>query len=122
MATRSSTPDLVREALGEAQQLVRLEVELAKDEVKHEVREAEGAAIGFGLAALLGVVALALFATAIVLALGGTAGAAIVVAACFLGAAAIAALVAFWLVPKKPLERTRAHARRDVKQLEEHAR
>jgi len=116
----ASTSDLVREALGEARELVRIEVALAKAEVKHEIRDAEGAAIGFGVAGLLGLVALTLFAVAIVLAFGGTAVAALVVGACFVLAAGIASLVGFALVPEKPLAHTLEEARRDVEEVERH--
>ena len=70
----ASTAELVREAMDEARELVRLEVALAKEEVKAELKQVQRAAIGFGVA--LGVArssCSASSAVALVLALGGTA-------------------------------------------------
>lgn len=116
----ASTVDLVREALDEAKELVRLEVAIAKDEVKQEVKLAKAAAIGFGVALAAALVMLSLLAMAIVFAVGGTAVAALVVAAAFLVIAGIAAYVGYALLPKKPLDHTIANVKRDVSQLKEH--
>jgi branched-chain amino acid transport system substrate-binding protein len=48
----ATATELVREALEETRQLVKLEVELAKDEVRAELIEAKKAAIMFGVAAI----------------------------------------------------------------------
>jgi uncharacterized membrane protein YqjE len=117
---QASTVDLVREALDEAKELVRLEVEIAKDEVKQEVAQAKKAAIGFGVALAFALVVLSLVAVAIVLAVGGTAGAALIVAAVFLVLGGIAGYVGYTMVPKKPLDTTMTRVKRDVNQLKEH--
>jgi hypothetical protein len=121
MATEKSTADLVREAVDEAKQLVRIEVELAKDEARKEVKSIEGAAAAFGAGAAALVDCLALIGVAIVLAVGGTWVAAIIVAICFFVLAGIGAGVGYALIPKKPLEKTRERATTDLRQLEEHA-
>ncbi len=121
MATEKSTADLVMEAADEAKELVRIEVALAKDEARKEVKEIEGAAAAFAASAAALVVCLALVAVAIVLAVGATVPAALIVAACFFVLAAIGAGVGYALVPKKPLEHTRERVGTDVHQLEEHA-
>lgn len=116
----ASTTDLVREALDEAKELVRLEVAIAKDEVKKEVQQAKTAAIGFGVALAAALVMLSLLAVAVVLALGGTAVAALIVAAVFLVVAGVAGYLAYATLPKKPLDRTIKNVKRDVTQLKEH--
>jgi hypothetical protein len=121
MATEKSTADLVREAADEAKELVRIEVALAKDEARKEVKEIEGAAAAFAVAAAALIVCLALLAVAIVLAVGATVPAALIVAACFFVLAGIGAGVGYALIPKKPLEHTRERVGADVHQLEEHA-
>jgi len=116
----SSTADLVREAMDEAKELVRLEVELAKEEVKEEIAHVQRAAIGFGIAAASGIVVLSLLSVALVLALGGTAVAALIVAAVFLALGGLAAFLGYRMLPKSPLEKTRHRLQNDVNQLKEH--
>ncbi len=120
MLEEASTADLVREAMDEAKELVRLEVALAKEEVKEELKEVEHAAISFGVAAGASVIVLCLLAVAIVLAFGGTVLAALLVAAAFLVVAGIAGYLGYGLLPKKPMEKTRHRLENDVNQLKEH--
>ena len=115
-----STTALVKEALDEAKELVRVEVQLARDEVKTEVKQAEGAAIGFGVAAACSMLFLSMLAVALVLALGGTALAALIVAGGFLVVCGVSAFVGYSLIPKKPLDGTRKRLESDVHQLKEH--
>jgi uncharacterized membrane protein YqjE len=115
-----STADLVREAMDEGKELVRLEVALAKEELKEEVKHVERAAVFFGVATAASVLVLCLLAMALVLALGGTAVVALVVAAAFLVVGGLAAWIAYGMLPKKPLEKTRNRLQSDVNQLKEH--
>lgn len=116
----ASTVDLVREALDEAKELVRIEVAIAKDEVKKEVKQAKGAAVSFGVALAAALVMLSLLGVAVVLAFGGTVVAALLVAAAFLVLGGVAAGIGYSMLPKKPLDRTIANVKRDVNQLKEH--
>jgi uncharacterized membrane protein YqjE len=116
----ASTAELVKEAMDEAKELVRLEVALAKEEVKEELKEVEHAAISFGVAAGASVIVLCLLAVAIVLAFGGTVLAALLVAAAFLVIAGIAGYLGYGMLPKKPMEKTRHRLEHDVNQLKEH--
>lgn len=116
----ASTADLVREALDEAKELVRIEIEIAKNEVEKEIQQAKKAAIGFGVALAAGVLVLCLLAVALVLALGGTALAALAVAGALLVIGGIAAFAGYSVLPKKPLETTRHRLKSDVTQLKEH--
>ena len=114
------TADLVREAFDEAKELVRLEVQLAKDDAKIELKHLKESAILFGIAGGVAFMGLTMLAVALVLALGGTAFVALAVAGGFLVIAAILAFVGKGLIPKAPLERTRNRISSDVKQLKEH--
>gem|GEM_PF-1148202 len=116
----ASTVDLVKEALDEAKELVRLEVELAKEEVREEVKQVRNASIAFAVAAAAGLLVLCLLGVALVLALGGTALAALGVAGGFLVLGAAAGWTAYGMLPKKPLEKTRNRLQADVNQLKEH--
>ncbi|MBX3199177.1 MAG: phage holin family protein [Labilithrix sp.] len=116
----ASTADLVREALDEAKELVRVEIEIARSEVELELARAKRAAIGFGVALAAVVIVLSLLAVALVLFLGGTALAALGVAGALLVVGGVAAFVGYSTLPKRPLERTRHRIGRGVSQLKEH--
>lgn len=115
----ASVADLVRDAIGDARELIRVEVELARQELKKEAAAAQRAAIGFGVALAAGIIALALFAVALVFALGGTAAAAAGVGAAFVLVAAVAGGLAYGALPKSPFEQTRARVQADVQQIKE---
>jgi hypothetical protein len=111
--------ELLKEALGDARELVKLEVELATDEVKKQAKEALRGAIAFGVALVAATVALALFAVALVLALGGTAPIAAAVGGGFALLAGGAAAYGYSALPKNPMEQTRARVRSDMQQIKE---
>ena len=105
--TPEPTTDLVREALVEARELVRLEVALAREDVTSKLAAAKRSAIAFGVAAIAALMALTLFAVAIALALPvpwvgalGIGGALVVIAAA-LGA------LGWGLLPKKVFDKTK---------------
>jgi len=116
----ASTADLVREAMDEARELVRLEIALGKEEVKEELAQVKHAAISLGIAAGASMIVLCLLAVALVLALGGTALAALGVAGGFVVVAGIAGYLGYGMLPKNPLEKTRFRLENDVNQLKEH--
>jgi hypothetical protein len=118
--SEQSTTQLLREALEETKQLARLEVRLAQNELHEDVRGLKWAAGLFALAAALFIVALSMFDLAVVLALGGTVSAALIVAGIVLVEVAVLALIGYRLLPKVPLERTRARWSADVRALKEH--
>lgn len=116
----ASTADLVREAMDEAKELVRLEVELAKEEVKEELKHVERAAIAFGIAVAASIIVMSLLAMALVLALGGTPLIALAVAGGFLAIGGLAGWLGYGMLPKSPLEKTRHRLQNDMNQLKEH--
>jgi uncharacterized membrane protein YqjE len=116
----SSTVEVVREALTDARELVRLEVELAKNDVISEAKALARAGIGFGVAAVFSLVFLCLLAVALVLALGGTIGAAVGVAGACLLVGVAGAGVGYALLPKKPLDSTRHRLEADVRHMKGH--
>lgn len=116
----ASTADLVREALDEAKELVRIEVSLAKMEVDKEIAAAKRAAVFLGIAAGASLLVLSVLATALVLALGGTALAALGVAGGLMVIAGVCTWIGYGKLPKKPLGRTIERITGDVTQLKEH--
>jgi putative superfamily III holin-X len=118
-AAQLSTSELVRQALDESRELVRLEMRLAREELRDDVRKLKWAGILVALAGAMFIVALAMFDLAVVLALGGTANIALIIAFIVLGEVAVLALVGYRLLPKVPMERTRARLATDVHALKE---
>jgi len=114
-----STPELLRQSLDESRELVRLEIRLAQEELREDVRKLKAAATLLALAVALLVVALAMFHLTLVFALGGTVGAALVVAFIVLLEVAIVGFIGYRQLPKVPLERTRSRWATDVRALKE---
>lgn len=113
------TADLVREALEQMRELVRVEVEMAKSEIERELSRAKLAAVALGLAAATLILVLCSLVVAAVLALGGTPRVALAAAAIFFVIAAVFALVGYATMPKKPLGHTRRRLEGGVQQWKE---
>lgn len=116
----ASTAQLVREAFEEGKELIKLEVELARDEALEELKQVKTAAIGFVVALAATTLMFAMLGVALVFALGATWVAALEVAAGFLVVSSVAGLVAYSKLPMKPLEKTRGRLKSDISQLKEH--
>jgi uncharacterized membrane protein YqjE len=114
------TTELMRQILDETKELVRLETRLARDEIQGDLLQLKSAAIFGGVALLLAVLTLSTLVVAVILALGGAASVAFVVAAALLLGASGLAFLAYQRAPKPPLARTRARIESDVTQLKEH--
>lgn len=114
-----STKDLVKRAIEDTRELVRLEVALAKDELKTELADAKKAGIAIGVGHALAIAGIATLCTAVVIALGTTVLAAVVVGTALLALAGIAAGIGYGKAPKKPLDRTRQRVGDEVHQLKE---
>lgn len=117
--TEATTGALVKEALEEAKELVRLEIALAKEEAESELEMLKKAAIGFGISFSCTFVALALLGVALVLALGGTAVVALLVTLGYLVVGGIAGAVGYKLLPKEPLVHTRRRLSADFVHLKD---
>jgi NADH:ubiquinone oxidoreductase subunit K len=115
-----STAVLIKQAVDEARELVRLEIALAKNEVKSEAKDARRAAIAFGVSAGLAVGGVTMFFVAIALAFSSGPVAALIVGAIVLVIAACASLIGVGLFPRKPLVETRHRLESDVRIVKEH--
>lgn len=112
--------DLVKTAIEDVQELVKIEIALAKQEVRHDTARLKGAAIAFGVAAAGVFLALAMALVAIVLAVGGGPGAALAIAAILVGTSIIAGAVGYRLIPKDPgPDKTVKHAQAQARMLKE---
>jgi uncharacterized membrane protein YqjE len=114
----ASTTDLVKEAVEDARQLVRIEVALAKDEVRTEIKEVKRSALAFGLAAFAALMALATLLSVVVVAAGWVAG--LIIGGALMIVGAVVGLTGYKLLPKKPLEATRKRVEKDMNSLKEH--
>jgi uncharacterized membrane protein YqjE len=113
--------ELVREALGDTRELVRLEVALAREDLRSEFGAAKSSVIALAASAAFGVSGLTLLLVAVVLALplAGWLSAVIAGAAVLLVAAALG-LIGWRAMPKRFFGRTRQRLVDDVDQLREH--
>ena len=101
-----STADLMREVIDEAKELVTIEIALARDEARREIDAAKASAIALGAAALaIDVGWLPPLVIGLLLLVG----------------AAIAGLVGYRGVPRRPLPDTRRRIGTDVRLLKERA-
>ncbi len=113
-------PELISRALTEVKDLARVEIELAKEDVRSEAKGAVRAAIGFGVGAAAGILAVGLLLLALVLAVGSAPWVPLLLAAGFAVLAAAGGAVGYAWLPKAPLEPTRRRLVSDVDHLKEH--
>lgn len=115
-----STPELVRQTMEETKELVRIEVSLARCELRDDLMQLKMVAIVGSVALVVALLMLSTLVLTIVLALGGTALAALIATGVLALASGVMAAFAYKQFPKVPLERTRARLRSDINQLKEH--
>ena len=113
--------ELISRALSEVKDLARVEIELAKEDVRSETKAALRAAIALGIGASAGVIALSLLLVALVLALGGAPWVPLALALGFAVVAGAGGAAGRAWRPRKPLELTRRRLESDVDHLKEHA-
>lgn len=114
-----STAELVREALEETRALVRLELALAREELRSELSRAKVGAVTLGAAAAAGVCALSLLLVSIAAAFAVEWLAALVLGGIMLALSAALAVGGWKSVPKQALPETRERIESDLKQIEE---
>jgi uncharacterized membrane protein YqjE len=112
------TVELVQRAMSDARELVRLEVALAKDELRTDLIEAKAAIIRAGIAVVLALSGLASLVVAFGLALGPIA--ALALALVLLTMAVTLGRAAFRRLPKKPLSSTLQRLRSDESTIGDH--
>lgn len=113
----ASTRELVREAIDEARELVRLEVLLAKDELKEELAQAKGAGVAFGVAGVCSMLGLALVLVALALVIKISAVPAFIIGLVLLASAGLGGYIGRTMMPKQPLGEARQRAFSDLEQL-----
>jgi len=114
-----SSTELVKEAVEEAKELIRLEVELAKDEVKREAADAKNAGIAFGIGVAVLLVGVSLLFVALALAIFPGPIPSLVLGLALVTAAVLACAAGVKLLPKKPLAETRRRIEADVERVRE---
>jgi protein-S-isoprenylcysteine O-methyltransferase Ste14 len=111
--------ELIREALDDTRQLVRIEVALARDELQREVAAAKAGAMASGIAVAVAVAALTMFVVAVVLALKAGWIGALVAGAILLVTALTLGLIGWKLMPTTPMGQTKGRLQANVAQLKE---
>jgi uncharacterized membrane protein YqjE len=115
-----STTELVRQTMEDTKELVRIELKLAREEIRDDLLQLKTVAILLGVAAVLAVLVLSSLIVAIVIALGGTVVVALVATGVLAVGSGAMAIIARKHFPKVPLQRTRARLKSDINQLKEH--
>jgi len=115
----ASTAELVREAIDEARELMKLEVSLARDEAKRELVGVKASAILLGTASALGVMGITLLLVALGLFIDLGPLPLVIMGAALVVIAAVAGLVGYKAIPRKPLADTRKRLETDVQMLKE---
>jgi hypothetical protein len=111
--------ELIREALGDTRELVRLEVALAREDLRSELSATKAGAVGMSVAAAALVAGVTMLLVALVIALGWGWVGALVVGAALLVLAGASALLGYGAIPKHFFGRTTTRLRADVEQLRE---
>jgi uncharacterized membrane protein YqjE len=114
-----SAAELANRALSEMRELIHAEVALARVELGRDVKGLAGAAIALVAGALFLLASIATLAVALALAVGGSGLAVMGIGLGMLFVGCCAGAIAYSLVPKKPLKRTRSHLTDDYRQLKE---
>jgi len=114
-----TTAELVRQAMNDARQLIQLEVQLARDDVKRELVAARSGAIALGVSALLAILGLALLLVAIALFIFPGPVPALILGLLLLAAAGVGATLGIKLLPKKPLGDTRRRLESDIEAVKD---
>ena len=114
-----STIQMIKSAIADARTLFKLEVALAKDEVRSDLSAAKVSVITFGVAASAAVIGISLVLVGVSLAIAPTFWSPLSAGAGLLALGAGAAFWAYKTLPKKPMHRTRERLELDVKTLKE---
>jgi uncharacterized membrane protein YqjE len=118
----ASTGELVGKLAAETTELVKKQLELAKAEIRADLKSEIKVAEGLGLAGICAMATLNLLLVAIVLALGEAVGgwaAALIVAGVMLSIGAVAAVVGWGKRVKRPLDRTQKTLKEDARWAKE---
>jgi hypothetical protein len=117
--TQEPTAVLIREALDETRDLVRLEIALAREELKAEMAHAKLGGVSLGSAAAAAVSSFTMFMVAIALAFHRSWLAALIIGGILLFMSVAMGFAGWVSLPKKPLAETRERIESDLKQLKE---
>src|SRR5262245_17285280 len=102
------TAELVREAILDAKELLQTEVELAKDELRQEIRQAKASAMALGLAAAGALLGIVMILVGVALAIDVGPLPALLIGIGLLVVGAVAGAFGYSRLPKQPLTETRA--------------
>ena len=112
--------DLVKGAVKDAQELVHIEIDLAKTEIKEDATKLTSAAIAFAAAFATAILTLTMLLMALVMAVGGGAVPALAIAAVLFVITAGAAVAGYMLIPREaPLDDTKEHVEAQAHVLKE---
>jgi hypothetical protein len=112
-----STPELLKKITGEVQLLVKSQVDLAKSELRADLKKESRMVAGLGASAIAALTAVNLLLVTVVLALAKVMpawGAGLLVSGVVIAAGCVAGLVGWSKRVRRPMARTRGQLERDV--------
>lgn len=111
--------ELAREVVQQAKELVRLEVALARDELRQDATSAKGMGIAGGVAAVTALVGVTMLLVALALLLGPGPLPAFIIGCALCAMAIVSAIVAIQIMPRQPMSGTKTRLMQDVRLLKE---
>jgi hypothetical protein len=110
---------LVREALEQMRELVRLEVALAREEARDEWVRARAAGVSLGAGGVAALMGLTMLLVALAAGVAHMVVAALVIGGILIVLAAALGLIGYRGIPRKPMVGTKERIEADLKQLKE---
>jgi hypothetical protein len=111
--------ELARELVEQAKELVRLEVALARDELRRGMTSATGMGIAGGVAAVTALIGVTMLLVALALLLHLGPLPAFIIGCALCAIAIVAAIVAIQIMPRRPMGETKTRVLQDIRLLKE---
>lgn len=114
-----STATLIKDAVDEAKALFKTEIALARDEARKQIADVKVAGIAMSSAAVAALLGLCMLLVALVLYIAPQPVTALITGIVLLVGAAVAGLIGYLRLPKKPMEQTQERLEIDAQVLKE---
>lgn len=112
--------DLVKDAIKDVEELVKIEIALAKQEIRYDVEKLKTAFILFGIAAVGAILGLSMALVALLIGIGGGVAAALALSALLFGVALVVGAIGYRMIPSAPVpERTAENVEHQARMLKE---
>lgn len=111
--------ELARDVVEQTKELVRLEITLARDELRQEMTSATGMGIAGGVAAITALIGATMLLVALALLLHLGPLPAFIIGCALCAVAIVSAIVAIQIMPRRPMGDTKTRVLQDLRRLKE---